>query len=216
MDDSSSQGTVQIGDFGLARIFQDPLRPLSDDGDVVTIWYRAPELLLGSKHYTKAVDIWAVGAIFGELFHTGAIFPGKDNTQRGALQTDQLERIFFLLGKPTPLDWPEIVHCQFYEDVCQMSNPEFKSRLLDVIRVQNDLAADLLKKMLTFDPNQRITAEQALSHPYFRESPLPSSNCFLDDSDRKIEYPNRDVRKQHMQQLAARQQHQQQQKMRQR
>jgi cyclin-dependent kinase 8/11 len=163
------QGTVQIADFGLARIFQDPLRPLCDDGDVVTIWYRAPELLLGSKHYTRAVDVWAVGAIFGELFHLGAIFPGKDNPQRGALQTDQLERIFYLLGKPSPSQWPEIVHCPFWKEVKDWENKEFQSRLADVLHLhRHSKVFDLMANMLHYDPNKRITAEQALEHPFFK------------------------------------------------
>lgn len=199
------QGVVQIADFGLARIYQDPLRPLCDDGDVVTIWYRAPELLLGSKHYTRAIDIWAIGAIFGELFHLSAIFPGKDNPQRGALQTDQLERIFFLLGKPTPDQWVGLEHCPFYKEIKDWENKEFQSRLAEVLRISKfSKAFDLLSSMLQFDPNKRITAEQALEHPYFKENPQPNRNCFLDHNDRRVEYPSRDFR---LQQEAARQQH---------
>lgn len=74
MGEGEEQGVVKIGDFGLARIFQAPLRPLSENGVVVTIWYRAPELLLGSKHYTSAVDMWAVGCIFAELLTLKPLF----------------------------------------------------------------------------------------------------------------------------------------------
>ena len=87
-------------DFGLARIFQSPLRPLSDNGVVVTIWYRAPELLLGAKHYTRAVDIWAIGCIFAELITTKPLFPGKEKDPQNPnlFQTDQVDKIFQLLG----------------------------------------------------------------------------------------------------------------------
>jgi len=78
MTEGLEQGMVKIADFGLARIFQSPLRPLSENGVVVTIWYRSPELLLGSKHYTKAVDIWAIGCIFAELLTTNPLFTGKE------------------------------------------------------------------------------------------------------------------------------------------
>ncbi len=74
MGDGPEQGTVKIGDFGLARFFQAPLRPLADNGVVVTIWYRAPELLLGARHYTRAVDVWAVGAIMAELMLLRPLF----------------------------------------------------------------------------------------------------------------------------------------------
>uniref|UniRef100_A0A6N2NBB5 Protein kinase domain-containing protein n=1 Tax=Salix viminalis TaxID=40686 RepID=A0A6N2NBB5_SALVM len=64
--------------FGLARIYQAPLKALSDNGVVVTIWYRAPELLLGAKHYTSAIDMWAVGCIFAELLTLKPLFQGAE------------------------------------------------------------------------------------------------------------------------------------------
>jgi len=67
-------GRVKIADFGMARLFQQPLRALHYDGVVVTVWYRAPELLLGAKHYTKAIDMWAIGCIFGELLTSSPLF----------------------------------------------------------------------------------------------------------------------------------------------
>lgn len=70
-------GQLKIADFGLARVFRSPSRPLSDNGVVVTIWYRAPELLLGAKHYTPAVDLWAAACIFGELLTLKPLFHGE-------------------------------------------------------------------------------------------------------------------------------------------
>ena len=67
-------GVVKIADFGLARVYREPLQPLFHNGIVVTIWYRAPELLLDSKHYTPAVDIWAVGCIMGEMLNLRPLF----------------------------------------------------------------------------------------------------------------------------------------------
>ncbi|CAI7767277.1 unnamed protein product, partial [Closterium sp. NIES-54] len=87
MGEGEEQGVIKIGDFGLARIFQSPLRPLSDNGVVVTIWYRSPELLLGSRHYTCAVDMWAVGCIFAELLTLKPLFQGlEDKTSANAFQ----------------------------------------------------------------------------------------------------------------------------------
>lgn len=70
-------GQVRIADFGLARVYRSPSRPLYENGVVVTIWYRAPELLLGATHYTPAVDMWAAGCIFGELLTLKPMFPGS-------------------------------------------------------------------------------------------------------------------------------------------
>eukprot|EP00959_Pyramimonas_sp_CCMP1952_P338873 7096668-Pyramimonas_sp.AAC.1 len=79
MGEGEEQGVVKITDFGLARIFQDPLRSLTDNGVVVTIWYRAPELLLGAKHYTHSLDMWAAGCIFGELATLKPLFQGQED-----------------------------------------------------------------------------------------------------------------------------------------
>ena len=78
---------------GCRRIFQGPLRALSDNGVVVTIWYRAPELLLGAQHYTPAVDVWAAGCIFGELVTLRPLFQGEERKQPAAVfQSDQIDR----------------------------------------------------------------------------------------------------------------------------
>lgn len=198
------QGVVQIADFGLARIFQDPLRPLSDDGDVVTIWYRAPELLLGSKHYTQAIDIWSVGCIFGELITRQALFMGKD-APKGQFQFDQMEKIIHCLGKPTPKDWADIVHCPFYDtlknwDIPEVPSSKFSDLLSSCMATKQSNMYDLLMRMLCYDPVKRITAEQALEHPYFKEIPIPDRNCFLNDLNQRVPYPSR---QQQQQQLAA-------------
>jgi cyclin-dependent kinase 8/11 len=65
------------------------VRPLADNGVVVTIWYRAPELLLGAKHYTKAIDIWAIGCIFAELVNCKPLFPGEERPPK-VFQDDQV------------------------------------------------------------------------------------------------------------------------------
>ena len=99
-------GIVKIGDLGLARLCRAPLQPLfSGDKVVVTIWYRAPELLLGARHYTKAIDCWAVGCIFAELLALRPIFKGEeaklDAKKNVPFQRDQLTKIFDVLGTPT-------------------------------------------------------------------------------------------------------------------
>jgi len=98
-----------LGDLGLARMFYKPLQPLfNGDKVVVTIWYRAPELLLGSRHYTKAIDIWAIGCIFAELITLRPIFKGEEakveNKKTVPFQKNQLQKIFDILGNPTSMD----------------------------------------------------------------------------------------------------------------
>src|SRR6516164_9761790 len=106
----AQDGIVKIADFGLARIFHSPIRPLFENGVVVTIWYRAPELLLGSKHYTKAVDMWAVGCIFAELLSLRPIFKGEeakmDSKKSVPFQRNQMQKIVEILGMPSKDRWP--------------------------------------------------------------------------------------------------------------
>ena len=103
---------MKIGDLGLARIIHEPLQPLfAGDKVVVTIWYRAPELLMGAKHYNKAVDCWAVGCVMAELAGLRPIFKGEeaklDSKKNVMFQRDQLIKIFEVLGTPEGKSaWP--------------------------------------------------------------------------------------------------------------
>lgn len=101
----TSDGVVKIGDLGLARLIYEPLQPLfAGDKVVVTIWYRAPELLMGAKHYTKAIDCWAVACVMAELASVRPIFKGEeaklDSKKNVPFQRDQLLKIFEVLGTP--------------------------------------------------------------------------------------------------------------------
>ncbi|KAG7226891.1 hypothetical protein INR49_022186, partial [Caranx melampygus] len=93
----SHKGILKIGDFGLAREYGSPLKPYTPV--VVTLWYRSPELLLGAKEYSTAVDMWSVGCIFGELLTQKPLFPGKS-------EIDQINKIFKDLGSPSEKIWP--------------------------------------------------------------------------------------------------------------
>jgi cyclin-dependent kinase 8/11 len=101
----TSSGVIKIGDLGLARLIYQPLQPLfAGDKVVVTIWYRAPELLLGAKHYSKAIDCWAVGCVMAELASLRPIFKGEeaklDSKKNVPFQRDQLLKIFEVIGTP--------------------------------------------------------------------------------------------------------------------
>eukprot|EP01006_Ploeotia_vitrea_P040716 TRINITY_DN66449_c1_g6_i1.p1 TRINITY_DN66449_c1_g6~~TRINITY_DN66449_c1_g6_i1.p1 ORF type:complete len:341 (-),score=28.67 TRINITY_DN66449_c1_g6_i1:150-1172(-) len=157
--------TAKLADFGMARIVRDPLKKLGDDGRVVTIWWRAPELLLGAQHYTGAIDVWAIGCIFFELLFGRP--PMKCNDEHNKFQQAAVELLFTKLGTPTEANWPSIKQLPFYPEIADWpvkkgdlyNDPSFKQ--LD------PKAKDLLMKMLEFDPSRRITAEVALKHPYW-------------------------------------------------
>ncbi|KAL8281572.1 hypothetical protein RB597_009349 [Gaeumannomyces tritici] len=125
----TSAGEVKIGDLGLARLFWKPLRCLYDgDKVVVTIWYRAPELLLGSKHYTPAVDMWAVGCIFAELLSLRPIFKGEEAKMDAGKKTmpfqrNQMQKIVDIVGLPTKERWPLLPNLPDYQHISSLQQP---------------------------------------------------------------------------------------------
>eukprot|EP01083_Nonionella_stella_P098733 277743_1 len=180
-DRRSEPGRVKLADFGLARIFRSPLRKLCDDGEVVTLWYRAPELLLRSKHYTRAIDVWALGCIFAELLSSRAIFMGEERRGPNHFQDDQLRKIFAVLGMPSAETWTNLHSYPGYKHIENWNPKDFRLQLDETLRLKrNSNAYDLLSRMLQYDPVKRITAEEAMDHPYFLESPRPSQNAFHD------------------------------------
>lgn len=158
---------LKICDFGLARpVIGDMKVNTSQMTDyVATRWYRAPELLLTYKSYTSAMDVWSVGCIFGELILRKPLLPGTDANQ-------QLEIIFNLIGSPTAEDIAKIPNPRSREKVARMPKKAPKD-FSTMFRDANPLALDLLKRLLTFDPEKRITIEQALLHPYLQELHFP-------------------------------------------
>ncbi|CAK9860032.1 unnamed protein product [Sphagnum jensenii] len=199
MGEGDEQGVVKIGDFGLARIFQAPLKPLCDNGVVVTIWYRAPELLLGVKHYTTAVDMWAVGCIFAELLTLKPLFQGvEDKSTPNPFQLDQLEKIFKVLGHPTLEKWPTLANLPHWQSnrLLIQSRKYDNSGLCSIVQLPPKSAAfDLLTRMLEYDPAKRITAAQALEHGYFRSDPMPGRNALIpgQPGEKVVNYPARPV-----------------------
>lgn len=121
----TSSGAVRIGDLGLARRFDKPLASLySGDKVVVTIWYRSPDLLLGARHYTASIDLWAVGCIFAELLSLRPIFKGEetkmDNKKTVPFQRNQMSKIVEILGMPKREDWPGIIHQPDFQQLQQL------------------------------------------------------------------------------------------------
>ncbi|CAM6094134.1 unnamed protein product [Calypogeia fissa] len=148
---------LKLADFGLARAFGIPVRTFTHE--VVTLWYRAPEILLGSRHYSTPVDVWSVGCIFAEMVNQRPLFPGDS-------EIDELFKIFRTLGTPNEETWPGVT-----------SLPDFKSafpkwpakNLSTVVPGLEPAGIDLLARMLTLEPSQRITARAALEHEYFKD-----------------------------------------------
>jgi len=187
----SHSGCVKIADFGLARLCREPLKPLSKvERVVVTLWYRAPELLLGAKRYDSAIDVWALGCIFAELLICVELFRGAENRKKHApFQEDQCAKIFRVLGAPSPSNWPGVTSLKHYAEWKKnCSCPKKESILADVVGIEpNSQAFDMLKNMLQLDPSQRLNCTQALGHEYVASSKL-SSNCLLDDQNRVLVY----------------------------
>ncbi|XP_052607415.1 cyclin-dependent kinase 19 isoform X3 [Peromyscus californicus insignis] len=198
MGEGPERGRVKIADMGFARLFNSPLKPLADlDPVVVTFWYRAPELLLGARHYTKAIDIWAIGCIFAELLTSEPIFHCRqeDIKTSNPFHHDQLDRIFSVMGFPADKDWEDIRKMPEYPTLQKdfRRTTYANSSLLKYMekhKVKPDSKVFLLlQKLLTMDPTKRITSEQALQDPYFQEDPLPTLDVF---AGCQIPYPKRE------------------------
>lgn len=165
-------GELKICDFGLSRQYGSPLKPYTPI--VVTLWYRAPELLLGAKEYSTAIDMWSVGCIMAELLAKEPLFTGKN-------ELEQLDKIFRTLGTPDEKIWPGLsklpgAKAKFVKQPYNMLRRKFPAASFTGSPVLSELGFDLLKKLLTYDPEERITAEDALLHDWFLEAPLPKSD----------------------------------------
>uniref|UniRef100_A0AC35TLG7 Protein kinase domain-containing protein n=1 Tax=Rhabditophanes sp. KR3021 TaxID=114890 RepID=A0AC35TLG7_9BILA len=181
---SRERGRVKIADMGFARIFNNPLKPLADlDPVVVTFWYRAPELLLGARHYTKAIDLWAIGCIFSELLTSEPIFfCGEEDIKASSpYHKGQIQRIFQIMGYPAEADWTDI-----REKFAHFA----LSKYMDKHRLKTDTKQfALLQKLLTMDPMKRISAQTAMEDEYFKESPPTTQDVF---NGLPIPYPKRE------------------------
>jgi serine/threonine protein kinase len=149
-------GQLKLADFGLARAFGIPIRVYTHE--VVTLWYRAPEILLGSKHYSTPVDIWSIGCIFAEMASRYPSFPGDS-------EIDELFRIFQNLGTPDEDSWPGVSSLPDYK----ITFPQWRAKQVSSYcpGLHDPLGRDLLSRMLSYDTSKRITAKAALEHPYF-------------------------------------------------
>ena len=148
----SNTGILCICDFGLARRYGSPIAPYTNE--VVTLWYRAPELLLGSKVYSTPLDIFSVGCIFAEILTGQPLFPGQG-------EVDQINLIFKALGMPTETIWQGVTSLSHFPNI-SWRGVTHKGKLREMFPSAsfsggvflNDTGFDLLSRLLTMDPKQ--------------------------------------------------------------
>ena len=172
----SSSGTLTICDFGLARTHGHPARDYTET--VVTLWYRAPEVLLGLRTYGVALDMWAVGCIFAEFLTREPLFPARGEAEAVSL-------IFSLLGTPSSTNWPGWKSLPNVATLRAAERNHPPKSLRGVLKLGglgtahaggaqlSEAGLDLLLSLLEVNPEKRATAESALQHPWFSEYPPP-------------------------------------------
>jgi len=147
-------GVAKLADFGFSRTighYDRPLTPMC-----TTLWYRAPELLYGAKFYGQSVDLWSAGCVIGEMFNRQAMFQGRG-------EFDMLTKIFEKRGTPTEENWKDVSALPNYVEFSQ--HP--KVPMPTVVPAASSSAQNLIDGLLTLDPKQRATANDALGHAFF-------------------------------------------------
>jgi len=151
----TTNNVLKLADFGLARAFGIPVRAYTHE--VVTLWYRSPEILLGIRHYSTPVDVWSIGCIMAEMINHAPLFPGDS-------EIDELFKIFKMLGTPCKTLWPEAMQLPDYQE----GFPKWKPKPWEALCPALDAdGVDLLSQLLQYSPEKRITAKAALAHPWF-------------------------------------------------
>lgn len=162
----NSDGILKLGDFGLAKNYGSPNKVYSHQ--VVTRWYRAPELIYGAKIYSTGIDIWAVGCILAELLLRVPFLPGETDL-------DQLSQIFKVLGSPSEEDWPHVSTLAHYVEFKHMPAIPFR----DIFTAAGDDLITVISRMLALNPLKRCTCKEALKMEYFSNYPAPTPSAQL-------------------------------------
>ncbi|XP_057322041.1 cyclin-dependent kinase 9-like [Microplitis mediator] len=162
----TKDGILKIADFGLARPFSDKNPGNLGKEQVVTLWYRAPELLLGDENYGPPIDLWAAGCIMIEMWKRTPIM-------RGHSEQHQLFLISNLCGSITPFIWQDVEKLELFS---KMQLPQRKKRKVKEElkpHIENAYALDLIDNILVIDPKKRFDADTALNHDFFWTDPMP-------------------------------------------
>ncbi|SMQ47164.1 unnamed protein product [Zymoseptoria tritici ST99CH_3D7] len=192
----NNRGEIKVADFGMARFCGNPA-PSNLTQLVVTLWYRAPELLLGTTTYGSAIDMWSVGCIFAELLTKHPLLQGKN-------EVDQLSKIFELCGIPTEENWPGFKRLPNARSLRLPTNS--RAAQGSVIRSKFSTLTNggvaLLNSLLSLNPSERPSAKEMLEHAYFREDPRPKPTAMFptfpskagQEKRRRVASPNAPVR----------------------
>ena len=164
----AADGEVKLADFGLARSFSDPYRPMTYQ--VITRWYRPPELLFGARFYSGAVDVWSMGTVFAELILRSPFVAGTTDVH-------QLELICNAIGTPTEENWPGVSKLEGFlkYDKAATIPVRGKDYYLSRFGTAGHVGVDLLMSMLALDPRKRCTARQVLEHKWWSSDPRPTA-----------------------------------------
>ncbi len=153
----SSEMTLKLCDFGLSRMFSLPMGKMTHE--IITLWYRPPEVLLGIENYTTKVDSWSIGCIMAEMITGKPLFPGD-------CEIGQLFKIFQIMGTPNEDTWPGIYKLKDFS----LNFPQWKpKKLKDLFPNFDKDGLDLMEKFLQMDPDKRITIKDAINHPFLEK-----------------------------------------------
>nr|O61847.2 RecName: Full=Cyclin-dependent kinase 2; AltName: Full=Cell division protein kinase 2 [Caenorhabditis elegans] len=176
----SDSGVIKIADFGLARNFSFPSRNYTHE--VVTLWYRPPEILLGSQRYSTSLDMWSLGCIFSEIASNKPLFPGE-------CEISQLFKIFEIVGTPNIKSWPGVDSFPHYKAVFPQWPVNLKK--LEETSCLTGNGLDVLREILRYPPERRLTAKGALSHRYFLQNGFTQNRPSVTDLMKDIRAQNR-------------------------
>eukprot|EP00931_Biecheleriopsis_adriatica_P029487 TRINITY_DN174_c0_g1_i2.p1 TRINITY_DN174_c0_g1~~TRINITY_DN174_c0_g1_i2.p1 ORF type:complete len:417 (+),score=86.44 TRINITY_DN174_c0_g1_i2:56-1306(+) len=168
----AGEDILKIADFGMARAFNLPIPKYTHE--VVTTWYRSPEILFGCEEYSLGVDVWSAGCILGEMATGAALFHGDS-------EIDTIFQIFRKLGTPSEVEWPGLSELPDFKPTFPQWSRRPWTEIRNTAQQVGPAGMRLLDDMLRYDPNRRISAKQTLQHEYF-SAPLPCDPAVTADS----------------------------------